>query len=190
MHGVFLTVFGVIFVAELPDKTALAAIVLATRFSPRGVFVGTAAALAIQSGIAVAAGSLLALLPARIVHVGAGLLFIVSAAIMWRRRDEPEPNRDEEPGARSFAKSVATAFAIAFVAEWGDLTQLGTAALAARYRAPLTVFAGSTLALWSVAAAAVFLGSRAAGVLDPHRLQRVAAVVFGVVGVLFVTRLV
>jgi Ca2+/H+ antiporter, TMEM165/GDT1 family len=187
MLPIFLSVFGVIFVAELPDKTALAAVVLATRFSARAVFMGTAAALTIQSGVAVAAGSVISLLPAHYVHVGAGLLFLVSAVVMWRRKEDEHDERDPASGSpASFGKAFATVFMVVFIAEWGDLTQIGTAAFAARYRAPFTVFAGSTLALWAVAAIAVFVGNRAAKFLNPDKLQKVAAVVFAAIGLLLV----
>src|SRR5262249_7659704 len=72
----FATVFGAIFVAELPDKTALAAMMLATRYRPLPVFFGAGLALTVQSALAVAAGSLLARLPPRWIHIGAGLLFL------------------------------------------------------------------------------------------------------------------
>jgi len=71
---------------------------------------------------------------------------------------------------------------VVFIAEWGDLTQLGTAALAARYRAPLTVFLAATVALCLVAALAVFLGNRLSAVIHPRHTQRVAAVVFVLLG--------
>ena len=180
----FATVFGVIFVAELPDKTALAALVLATRHKPLPVFLGTALALTVQSVVAIAAGGLLSRLPARPVHAGAGLLFLASAIFMWRRNDEPaEGSTSLHAREATFQRAFAQTFAVVFVAEWGDLTQLGTAALAARYGRPLTVFCGATLALWSVAALAVFVGNRAGKLLDPSLTKRVAAVVFAVLGV-------
>jgi putative Ca2+/H+ antiporter (TMEM165/GDT1 family) len=181
---ILLTVFGVIFVAELPDKTALAALVLATRFRPWPVFLGTALALTVQSVVAIVAGKLLSLLPARPVHIGAGLLFIVSAVFMWRRslgqgEEEEAPEARAEP---SFFRAFASTFGVVFIAEWGDLTQLGTAALAARYNQPLPVFLGATLALWAVAAIAVFIGHRVGHVLKPAHTAKVAAVVFVLLG--------
>lgn len=177
----FVSVLGVVFVAELPDKTALAALVLATRHRPVPVFVGAAGALTVQSIVAVAAGQLLSLLPARPVHIVAGLVFLVSAVVMWRRRqdDEEDVPRDAPGG---FWRSAWVVFLVVFIAEWGDLTQLATATLAARYHAPFVVFAGATLALWAVAAIAVFVGNRAGKLLDPRVTQRVAAVVFAVLG--------
>ncbi len=101
---------------------------------------------------------------------------------------------DARDAGASFEPSLKVAFfksfAVVFLAELGDLTQLGTAALAARYRSPVTVFAASALALCAVAALAVFLGNRLSRLINPHRVQRVAAVVFGVLGLGFVTGLI
>jgi putative Ca2+/H+ antiporter (TMEM165/GDT1 family) len=181
---IFATVFGVIFIAELPDKTAVMALVLATRYRALPVFVGTALALIVQSLVAVAAGGLLALLPARPVHLGAGLLFLVSAGFMWRGAAEQASTTElgDTPQPKSFKVAILKSFLVIFLAELGDLTQLGTAALAARFRAPLTVFVASAAALVSVAALAVFLGSRLSRAINPRRVQRVAAVVFGLLG--------
>jgi putative Ca2+/H+ antiporter (TMEM165/GDT1 family) len=185
--SLLLSVFGVIFVAELPDKTALAALVLATRHRALPVFVGTALALTVQSIVAVTAGGLLSLLPARPVHVGAGLLFIVSAIVMWRRKSDSDDDEKKHRETVGFWKTTWTVFVVVFIAEWGDLTQLATAALAARYKAPLTVFTGATAALWSVSAIAVFVGNRAGKLLNPSLTQKIAAVVFAAIGAALVT---
>jgi putative Ca2+/H+ antiporter (TMEM165/GDT1 family) len=182
----FFTVYGIIFIAELPDKTALAALALATRHRPLPVFLGAALALAAQSLIAVAAGSLLARLPVQVVRIGAGALFLVCAAVMWLRKVEEPGEPSREPRAAGFWSALWTVFLIIFVAELGDLTQLGTASLQAKYGAWLTVFAASTLALWSVAGLAVAVGNRAARLLAPHVTQKVAAIVFAAAGVLLV----
>ena len=190
---IFATVFGVIFIAELPDKTAFAALVLATRHRALPVFAGSASALIVQSLIAVAAGGVLALLPARPVHIGAGILFLVSAVSMWRTSgEEPASESDTEAAADSapeptFAAAFFKSFALVFLAELGDLTQLGTTALAARYRSTLTVFTASASALCAVSALAVFLGNRLSRLINPRRVQRVAALVFGALGLGFVT---
>jgi putative Ca2+/H+ antiporter (TMEM165/GDT1 family) len=192
MHGwaLFFSVFGVVFVAELPDKTALAALVLATRHRPLPVLVGAGAALTIQSVVAVAAGHLVSLLPPRPVHIFAGGLFIASAVVMWRRKEESEADVKDRGEAPGFFRAVWPVFVVVFIAEWGDLTQLATAALAARYHAPYVVFGGATLALWAVAAIAVFLGHRAGKLLDPHLTKRIAAVLFALVGVALLAGLV
>jgi putative Ca2+/H+ antiporter (TMEM165/GDT1 family) len=180
-----LTVFGLVFVAELPDKTALATLVLATRNRALPVFLGSAAALAIQSLVAVAAGQVFALLPARIVHIVAGVIFVISGVVMWMRHEDDGKGADESK-MKGFWSTAWAVFLVVFIAEWGDLTQIATAALAARYRAPVAVFFGSTLALWSVAGIAAIIGNRAARFLNPHLTQRIAAVLFALVGVALV----
>jgi putative Ca2+/H+ antiporter (TMEM165/GDT1 family) len=191
--SLFFYVFGVIFVAELPDKTALAALVMATRSAPAPVFAGTALALSVQSAVAVLAGRLFALLPPRPVHVVAGVVFVISAIVMWVKKEEIDVPGDAPGGEKvvpSFWKVASKAFGVVFIAEWGDLTQVGTAALAARFAAPFTVFAASTLALWAAAGVAITVGNRAAKFLDPKITQKVAAVLFGLVGVLLITNVV
>ncbi len=185
---VFGTVFPVIFAAELPDKTALTALVLATRYRPLPVFLGAALALAVQSLVAIAAGGVLALLPARPVHVGAGVLFLVSAVVMARRKGEEAAVSAPREGQATpgFHRALAAAFGVVFLAEWGDLTQLGTAALAARYRDPLTVFCAATLALWAVTGIAVLVGNRAGAFLSPKVTAKVAAAIFALLGVALV----
>jgi putative Ca2+/H+ antiporter (TMEM165/GDT1 family) len=175
------TVFGIIFIAELPDKTALAAVVLATRHRPLPVFLGAAFALSVQSVVAVGAGSLVAQLDPRYVHLGSGIVFLVCAVLMWLRRGDGDDKADEAD--RGFWRSLWTTFVVIFIAEWGDLTQIGTATLAARYADWLTILVGSIAALWCVTAVAVLVGNRLGRALSPRVTQRVAAVVFAAVGV-------
>ena len=182
-----LSVFGVIFVAELPDKTALSALVLATHYPPGPVFAGTALALTVQSAIAVSAGRLLAALPISVVRYAAGALFVISGILMVLRRGTAEGLAPAHPETRAEPTAwrvFRTVFVVVFVAEWGDLTQLGTAALAARFQAPLVVFCGATLALWAVAALAVLAGNRLATVLRPEHARNAAAVAFVIIGIL------
>lgn len=185
-----LTVFGVIFLLELPDKTALATLVLATRHRPLGVALGAAAAFVVQSAVAVIAGSLLGLLPREPVRIGAGLLFIVMAGFLVRRtlkgaRDD-ETKLVEREEARHQRRAFMTAFMVVFIAEWGDLTQLATAALQARYQDPLVVFCAATVALWCVSGLAAVAGNRLGALLPERPLQFVAAGVMVVVGLLLV----
>src|SRR5712692_1025127 len=81
---------GIIFVAELPDKTALAALLLATRFRVGDVVAGAWLAFLVQTVVAVAAGSVLHLLPSKPVHVAAGLGFLVFAVLALRRDERQE----------------------------------------------------------------------------------------------------
>jgi putative Ca2+/H+ antiporter (TMEM165/GDT1 family) len=188
--GLGFTVFTVTFLLELPDKTALAALLLATRHRPLPVFLGAAAAFVIQSGVAVAAGSLLSLLPREPIRIGAGLLFLVMAALLVRRnlrKDEAEEKRVVEREEVRHRQAFVTAFSVVFIAEWGDLTQLATAALQARYQQPVVVFAAATLALWAVSAIAVVLGNRLGRWIPERPLQFAAAGVMVLVAIVLIT---
>jgi Ca2+/H+ antiporter, TMEM165/GDT1 family len=182
----FATVFGVIFLAELPDKTALAALVLATRHRALPVFLGASLALTVQSVIAVAFGALLSKLPQHWVHIGAGLLFLACGVLMWLRKHDEHESDVKHAHAAGFWSALWTVFVVVFVAEWGDLTQIGTAGFQAKYHAWLTIFVASSLALWAVAGIAVFVGNRAGKLLDAKLTQKIAAVVFAIIGVLLV----
>jgi len=188
-----LSVFAVIFLLELPDKTALATLLMASRLRPLPVFAGTALAFVIQSVVAVFAGSLLGFLPRAPVRIVAGLAFLVVAVVLVRRnfRQEDEVERQEiVREERRHRSPLVTAFLVVFVAEWGDLTQLATAALQARYQRPVPVLVASTLALWSVSALAVVAGNRLGALLPRRPLELAAAGITGVIGILLISGLV
>jgi len=190
--GLGVTVFAVIFLLELPDKTAVAALLVATRHRPMPVFLGAAAAFVIQSAVAVFAGSLFGLLPRQPIRIGAGVLFLVMAAVVVRRnlrQTEADEEREVIKEERQPHRPFTTAFMVVFVAEWGDLTQLATAALQARYREPVTVFIAATLALWAVAAIATILGNRLGAMVPERPLQFAAAGVMVVVAIALIAGL-
>ena len=172
------TVFAVIFPAELPDKTALASLVLGSRYRPAWVFAGVAAAFAVHAALAVAAGSLIALLPHRPVEAVVAVAFAAGAVLLLRGRheagDEHVELHGKEPG---FWRVAWTSFGVILVAEFGDLTQIATASLAARFHDPLSVGAGAVLALWAVAALAIVGGRGLLKVIPLTWITRVAAVI-------------
>lgn len=153
-------VFAVIFIGELPDKTMLASLVMATRGRPLAVWLGAAAAFVVHVAIATTLGIVVFhLLSRRVVDAVVAAMFLAGAALAGieavrehRQREEPEP--PPGPPARPH-RTVVTAFVVIFAAEWGDLTQLLTANLAAHYHEPLSVATGAILALWATAALAV-----------------------------------
>ncbi|OEV10829.1 TMEM165/GDT1 family protein [Streptomyces nanshensis] len=169
-------VFGVVFLAELPDKTALAGLVLGTRYRASYVFAGVAAAFVLHVVLAVAAGSVLTLLPHRLVQAVVGVLFLGGAAVvLLKKDDEGEEEQARTPGGQSFWKVASSGFMLILVAEFGDLTQIMTANLAAQYDDPLSVGLGAVLALWAVAALGI-LGGRTLMRFVPLRLiTRIAA---------------
>jgi len=174
--------FGVIFLAELPDKTIFATVLMASKRNPLAVFVGAAAAFVVQTAVAVAFGRALHLLPERWVHWGAGLMFLALAAASLRRDDESEGG-GPSGRAPTFWAGAWAAFVVIFIAEWGDLTQLSTATLVARTGKPATIFCGAVLGLWAATAMAVAVGHQAKGRVSPVALKRIGAAAFAVVGV-------
>lgn len=165
--------------AELPDKTILACLILSTRYRPSVVFSGAAAAFLAQVVLCVAAGGALSLLPHHVVEAGAAAVFALGAVLLLRHGEE-EGDEDEvaRDGMRNgFWPVFSTAFAVVFLAEFGDLTQFLTISLAARYHDPFAVGIGATLGLWVAAGAAVTLGWRVLKLIPMRWLTRGAATV-------------
>ncbi|MFI5976886.1 TMEM165/GDT1 family protein [Streptomyces sp. NPDC051452] len=175
-------VFGIVFLAELPDKTALAGLVLGARYRAGYVFTGVAAAFLLHVVLAVAAGSVLTLLPQQIVHAVTGVLFLGGAAMLLLKKDEGD-EEIKKPADQSFWKVAGTGFMLILVAEFGDLTQIMTANLAARYDDPISVGLGAVLGLWAVAALGI-VGGKALMKRVPLRLiTQIAALLMLALGV-------
>jgi putative Ca2+/H+ antiporter (TMEM165/GDT1 family) len=187
--SVVLAAFVLILPVELPDKTLFATLVLATRFPPLPVFVGVGAAFGLQVAIAVTAGSLLSLLPGALVSGVVAALFLTGAILLWREARKGAEDDEAAAQARentSFVRAAAISFGVLFAAEWGDLSQLATAGLAARYAEPLSVFVGSWAALLVISGLAAFLGRKLADRLPVPLLHRIAAGLFLVFAVIAV----
>ncbi|WP_104105192.1 TMEM165/GDT1 family protein [Nocardioides sp. 616] len=159
--------FAAIFVVELPDKTFIATLVMSTKFRPLLVWIGVGLAFAVQTGIAVALGSAASFLPTDVVRAAAAVLFLLGALLLFREaRSHAESSGAEQEFADKAAargevhgfKVVATSFIVLFAAEWGDLSQLLTLSLVAKYEDPLSVFLGAWGALLAVSGLAVIVG--------------------------------
>jgi putative Ca2+/H+ antiporter (TMEM165/GDT1 family) len=191
---VALTVFATIFPAELPDKTFVATLVLSTRFRPFGVWVGAAAAFVVQTLVAVIAGGLVGRLPKQPVRAVTAALFLLGAIVLLRLQDEPpaaeareidaeidaeiDGTAGEAAPATSFRRAALTTFGVLFAAEWGDLSQVLTAAFAAKYRDPVSVGVGAAAALLLVAALGVIGGRSLLRVIPVVWIRRIAAALF------------
>jgi Ca2+/H+ antiporter, TMEM165/GDT1 family len=187
--SVVLAAFVLILPVELPDKTLFATLVLATRFPPLPVFVGVGLAFGLQVVIAVTAGSLLSLLPDSLVSGVVAVLFLVGAVLLWREARKGAEDEESTVQAReqtSFLRAAGISFGVLFAAEWGDLSQLATAGLAARYAEPLSVFVGAWAALLVISGLAAFLGRKLADRLPVTLLHRIAAALFAVFAVIAV----
>ena len=174
-------VFGVVFLAELPDKTALAGLVLGTRYRASYVFAGVAAAFLLHVVLAVAAGSVLTLLPQQLVAAVTGVLFLGGAAVLlFKKGDDDEEVR--APKDQSFWRVSGAGFVLILVAEFGDLTQIMTANLAARYDDPFSVGLGAVLALWAVAGLGIVGGKALMKRVPLELITRIAAVLMLALG--------
>lgn len=181
----FLLSFGVIFLAELGDKSQLMALAFATRYPAIPVLVAITIATAIVHLGSVALGATVALaLPTNVIAIVAGLAFLVFAAWTLRgdRLDEGDEERARRDARRSVIVTVGTAF---FLAELGDKTMLATITLATNHGA-LGTWVGSTLGMVAADAIAIGIG-KVLGTRLPERAIRIgAAVAFVVFGVILI----
>lgn len=159
--------FASIFVIELPDKTFVATLVMATRFRPVLVWLGVSLAFLVQTVIAVTLGGVLTRLPRTPVEIFAGLMFLIGGIILLRgasHAQHDEEEAEEEYGAKANASNatglhiVTLCFTVLFLAEWGDLSQILTASLVLKYHDAVSVFVGAFLALVAVSGLGALLG--------------------------------
>jgi Ca2+/H+ antiporter, TMEM165/GDT1 family len=168
-------VFGTVFAAELPDNSGLASLVLGTRYRPAGVLAGAFAAFAVHVVLAVTCGSLLALLPHKIVQVAVAVVFLAGAVLVLRTDHDDDDEARLKAGAAGFWAVAATSFVVILLAELGDLSDIVIANLAARYHDPVPVGIGSVLALWAVVVLAIVGGRGLQRILPMRWIARLAA---------------
>jgi putative Ca2+/H+ antiporter (TMEM165/GDT1 family) len=158
--------FGPIFLVELPDKTFVAALVLSTRYRALPVWLGVGAAFGIQCLVAVTAGHFATLLPERMLQAITAVIFLAGAVLLVKtapgaaeeEKQQEEAYAKKSRDERSGWRAAGASFAVVFAAEWGDLSQLLTIGLVARYQDPVSVFIGSWGALLLVSGLAVLSG--------------------------------
>ena len=177
-----LQAFATVVPAELPDKTMIATIILVTRYRrPLWVWAGAVSAFTIHVVVAVAAGSLIGLLPDTVVKLVVTALFLTGAVLLFRAARQAEDDDATEEAAEATATVRATvvgSFGLVVLAEWGDLTQLATASLAADSSSPASTGIGALLALASVAAIAATSGRQLVARVPIHKVNYLGAAVF------------
>ncbi|MGN6695535.1 MAG: TMEM165/GDT1 family protein [Aquihabitans sp.] len=181
-----LQAFITVFPAELPDKSMFATIVLVTRYRrPGWVWVGVVAAFTVHVVVAVVAGSLLGLLPDAVVQLLVGALFLIGAVLLLQagRRAALAPLVDESVTPTTVLATVAGSFGVIALAEWGDLTQIATASLAAASGEPVSTAIGAWLALAAVAGLAAAFGRQLVRRVPLHKVNYVGAAIFAGLGI-------
>ena len=171
--------FLAIFVVELPDKTFLATLVLATKYRPFLVWIGVGLAFTVQTTVAVLLGHAVSFLPAEVVQTAAMVMFAAGAVILIREgrghqaadAEEDEIETKDVTGLRA----IVASFLVLFAAEWGDLSQLLTISLVAKYEQPAAVFIGALSALLLVSGLAVIAGRQLQRFVKLHVLHYIGA---------------
>jgi putative Ca2+/H+ antiporter (TMEM165/GDT1 family) len=178
--GSLLAALGLVFVAELGDKTQLVALGFGARHRLAPVLAGTVVAYATANLVSVAIGGLLgAALPTRQIGIGGGLLFLVLAVWFLRSGTDDAGGELVAEGKRSVFLTVAASM---FVAELGDKTMLATSTLAAQGD-PVLTWIGATLGLVASGALAVLAGRVLGARLPARVMRRASALLFALFGV-------
>jgi Ca2+/H+ antiporter, TMEM165/GDT1 family len=182
--SIFFSTFGLIFLAELGDKTQLTAMALALRYPWKRIFIGIAAAFFVLNLAAVLIGKILFLvLPLFWITLVSALLFLYFGYSTLRHACDSDDDDGPPPTA---SDAIRIAFLMIFMAELGDKTQLVTASQAAVHSTSLigmsTVFIASTLALWLVSLIGIFAGKQLVKVIPVCWIHRTAGLMFLIFG--------
>ena len=175
MSALFLS-FGVIFVAELGDKSQLMALAFATRFKTLPVLVAITLATGVVHLISVAIGGAVGTaLPTDFINIVGALAFVGFG--LWTLRGDELSKEDEESThitSRHVIISVGTVF---FLAELGDKTMLATVTLATT-EGLAGVWIGSTLGMVAADALAIVVGKALGDRLPEKAIKIGSAVAF------------
>lgn len=172
--------FGVVFVAELGDKTQLLAINYGARYSIRTVAIGLTIGYAIANVVATIIGGILgAALPDRLLQIVGGFIFLAFAIATLRRVDatEDEASPTSSVASRSTLTVVMSIAASIAVAEMGDKTQIATATLASQ-SSPVGVWIGATLGAASSGMVGAGVGNLIGDRVPARGLQIASAILF------------
>ncbi|MBN1874053.1 MAG: TMEM165/GDT1 family protein [Anaerolineae bacterium] len=189
----FLSTFGLIFIAELGDKTQLAVMTQTCKFRrPWPVFIGGSLALIAVTALGAVGGQLVGtFIPADVIRLVAAAAFVVMGALIWREAQAQEAGC-ELPGDVACVetergwdwRAFGTTLSLLFFAELGDKTQLAVLGLSSKQASPWLVFAGGSLALTAVTALGVAGGQQLSCWIPERVLLKISAAAFVVMGVL------
>jgi len=184
MLEAFLASFGLVFLAELGDKSMVLAIAFAARYRPWPVLGGIAIAAFTMLGLSTLLGAALgAALPERAVAIGGGLIFLGFG--IWTLLDDDDDDDDEEAGGLR-SSSVLLGVTLAFlIAEFGDKTMLATLTLAGT-QPPVPTWIGASLGMTAASGIAIAVATLVGRQLNERVLRLVAAGAFLLFGLLLV----
>ncbi len=166
--------------AELGDKTQLSILLLSSKTKKHlSLLLGIMLAFLLVDGIAILAGEWIAsVVPASLIKVVSGIIFIVFGVFILK-------SKKEEIETKSYPRNpVYSGFALVFLSEWGDKTQIASALFATTYNG-LMVLTGVMVALTLLSIVAIYLGKFISSKIDEKTITRIAGVLFIVIGVSF-----
>jgi putative Ca2+/H+ antiporter (TMEM165/GDT1 family) len=179
---IFASVFGIIFILELPDKTMFATILMTAKARPLAIFIGASSAFVVHMVIAVVAGRFLTELPHTPKDIVLSILFFAGAAYLLfvpEKHEETEGAKEaSHENATKFFPQAATAFGVIFVGEFGDLSQIQTASLVTKLQHPLVIFLAASLALVTVTAIGSFAGSTVTRFISMKKMRFGGGLIF------------
>jgi putative Ca2+/H+ antiporter (TMEM165/GDT1 family) len=177
----FLISFGIIFVAELGDKSQLMAMAFATRFRAVTVLVGITAATALVHLASVALGYFAGVsLPTKPINIAAGLAFFAFAA--WTLRGDSLDDNEKSKAGKVTGSAILAVGSAFFLAELGDKTMLATVTLAAQNPDWFGIWLGSTIGMVAADALAIVLGAQLAKRVPERYIAIGAAASFAIFG--------
>lgn len=184
MLQAFLISFGVIFIAELGDKSQLMAMTFATRYKPVPILIGITIATALVHAVSVGIGAVLgASLPTTAITIAAGLAFLGFAA--WTLRGDSLDEEEQARAERSSRSAIVAASVAFFLAELGDKTMFATITLATT-QGVVGTWLGSTLGMVAADALAIGVGA-VLGARLPERTIRIgASIAFALFGLVLI----
>ncbi len=185
--ALFGTVFAVLFVAELPDKTMIATLVMGSRSNSRAVWLGAGSAFVAQVALSCVAGRLILLLPHRVVLIFETVLFLGGAFYLLFVPKQHEEEKGEEAADHeslgSFLRVAGSAFLVIFISEFGDLTQLLVINFVAKSHDILTVFIAGSCALIAISGIAALSGRVLLRVLPLSAIRKGGGVILAGFGI-------
>ncbi len=185
MLAAFLLSFGVIFVAELGDKSQLMALTFATRYPLVPVLIGITLATGLVHAFSVFVGAAVgAVIPGTLLNIIAALAFVGFG--LWTLRGDELTDEDEARAARPARYTVLAVGGTFFLAELGDKTMLATITLAADHSL-FGIWLGSTIGMVAADGLAIIIGQQL-GARLPERAVKIGASIlfFLFAGALFV----
>lgn len=178
---IFFITFGLIFTAELGDKTQIMVFSLALRYGGRPVFAGAVLAFALLSGSAAIAGRGLGelLSPVLITRVSAWVFILFGLFLLLRKKEDESPEQVEPPARAGFL----AAFSLIAISEMGDKTQIATLLLSVKYQSFLVVFLGSLAALSFATLIGIIAANRLHAFIPARYIAPVSGALFVLLGI-------